>query len=114
MATHTTRTVEPGITVVEISGSLQVGKNLAATETALHALIKEGARKMVVDLSGLEHIDSSGLGMLTGCRTEMSEAGGHFRLAGATGPIGRIFGVIHMDEIIPVDADVAAACLALQ
>ncbi|MEO8100374.1 MAG: STAS domain-containing protein [Acidobacteriota bacterium] len=113
MATHSTRTLEPGITVVEITGNLQVGKNLSSIEEAIHELIQGGARKLVVDLTGLEHIDSSGIGMLTGCRNKMQEAGGQMRLAGAHGVTVRVFAVIHMDEIMPVDADMAAACKAL-
>lgn len=109
MATRKVRTAEPGITIVELSGRLNVGKNLSAQEAAIQALIAAGCRKLIVDFSKLDYIDSAGIGVMAGCRNKMHEAGGQMRIAGPQGVIARTFRVIKMDKIIPVDPDVAAA-----
>lgn len=109
MATRKLRTVEPGITVLEISGRLNVGTHLTKTETQISQLIQMGSRKLVLDFSKLEYIDSASIGMLTGAHKEMLESGGQIRLAGAQGPAARTLKLIHMEKIMPVDADVAAA-----
>ena len=109
MATRKTRTVEPGITIVELAGRLNVGKNLSAVEKALLELIGAGSRKLILDLSKLDYIDSAGIGALTGCRNKMVESGGQIRIAGAHGTTARTFAVIQMNRIMPVDPDVAAA-----
>lgn len=47
----TTHTVEPGITVVELTGRLTLGNRLAEVEHAVKELIKKGSRKLVLDLA---------------------------------------------------------------
>jgi anti-anti-sigma factor len=113
MATRTVRTVDPGITIVSLTGRLNVGKNLSEAQTLIAELIQFGARKIILDLTGLDYIDSASIGVLVGCNDEMKEAGGQIRLAGAHGPIERTFAVIHMEKIMPVDADVDIARQAL-
>lgn len=113
MATRTVRTVDPGITIVTLNGRLNVGKNLSEAQTVIAELIQFGARKIILDLAELEYIDSAGLGMLTGAHKEMQEAGGQIRLAGAQGPVQRTLSVIHMEKIMPIDADVDIARQAL-
>lgn len=113
MATRTVRTADPGITIVELSGRLNVGKNLSSNEAAILDLIKAGCRKLILDFSKLDYIDSAGIGAVVGWRNKMHEAGGRIRIAGAQGPIARTFQVIQMSRIVPLDADVAAAQQAL-
>ena len=113
MATSAIRTVEPGITILEISGRLNVGTHLTKTETQISELIHMGSRKLILDFTNLNYIDSASIGMLTGVYKEMLEAGGELRLAGAQGPALRTLQLIHMEKIMPVDADVAAAQSAL-
>jgi anti-sigma B factor antagonist len=113
MATSTVRTVEPGITIITLSGRLNVGRNLSAVQTQIQEFIQFGARKIILDFSGVEYIDSASLGMLTGCHTEMQDAGGQIRIAGAQGPVDRTLHVIHMEKIMPVDASVDIALKAL-
>ena len=68
---------------------------------------------MVVDLASLDAMDSSGIGMLIGCYGHMEQAGGKLRIAGAQGSVAKVFEVVHMARIVPLDAGVDAACQAL-
>ena len=102
--------VEPDITIFEISGRLNLGNLLQSAESAILALIDGGVRKLVIDLTGLNAIDSSGIGMLISCAGRMDQQGGQMRVASAPGPVAKIFGVVHMDRIVPLDVDVASAC----
>jgi anti-sigma B factor antagonist len=104
-----TRRVEPDITVVEISGHLNLGNNLAEIERLLKRLIDEGVRKLAVDLANLNFIDSAGIGMLVATNGHMDTAGGKIRLAGAHGPVAKVFDVVHMDRIIPLDGEVSVS-----
>jgi anti-sigma B factor antagonist len=74
-----TRAVDPDITVVELSGRLNLGNTLQSIESALHKLIADGARKLVIDLAQLTYIDSAGMGMLIGCNGRIEQAGGSLR-----------------------------------
>jgi anti-anti-sigma factor len=104
--------IEPGITVVEISGQLDLSNNLMAIESLIEELIKEGARKLVVDLTGLTYVDSAGIGMLFGVSRQMDGAGGRMRIAGAQGSVAKVLSAVHMPRIVQMDPDVASACRA--
>jgi len=103
------RQVEPDLIVVELSGHLNLGNELMSLESAVKRLIQDGARKLVMDLTKLDYIDSAGIGMLVGCNGQMDRAGGKMRVAGAQGSVAKAFGVVHMDRITSLDADVATA-----
>lgn len=102
--------MEPDITVFEISGRLNLGNLLQSAESAIRGLIDGGARKLVIDLTGLNAIDSSGIGTLVSCAGHMGQLGGRMRLAGAQGSVAKVFEMVHMDRIIPLDADLGVAC----
>jgi len=103
------RQVEPNVTVVELTGHLNLGNELMSLENAVKRLIADGARKLVIDVTRLDYIDSAGIGMLVGCNGQMDRAGGKMRVAGAQGMVAKSFEVVHMDRITSLDADVDAA-----
>ena len=101
----TSRQVEPDITVVTITGRLNLGNTLMSLENDLRKQIQNGARKIAFDLSGLDYIDSAGIGMLVGIFGQAEQAGGHARIAGAKGSVAHAFSVVHMERIMPLDED---------
>lgn len=105
-----THSVEPDITVFEIAGRLNLGNLMQSVESAIRGLIDSGVRKLVIDLTGLTAIDSSGIGMLVSCGGRMDHAGGQVRVTGAQGPVAKVFEMVHMSRIVPIDADLATAC----
>lgn len=107
-----TQRLEPDITIFAISGRLQLGNLLQAAESAIQDLIDGGVRKLVIDLTRLDAIDSSGIGVLITCAEQMEEVRGQVRIAGARGMVSRVFETIHVDRIIPLDTDLASACAA--
>ncbi len=108
------RKVEPDITVFEISGRLNLGNTLVTIESAIRKLIDEGARKLVVELSDVSYIDSSGIGMLVSCSGHMGHCSGHLRISGAKGVVEKAFRIVHMDRIAALDGDVETACMNLR
>ena len=105
-----TRLIEPDITVIEISGRLNLGNLLLTMEASIRGAITEGARKMVIDVAALEYIDSAGIGMLVGCNGLMGRSGGRLRISGAQGAVAKSFGLVHMEKIAALDPDVETAC----
>jgi anti-sigma B factor antagonist len=103
------RRIEPDITVVEISGRLALGNVLVSLEYSVRRLIEEGARKLIVDLTGLDNLDSAGIGVLVACSGLMDHSGGKLRVAGAHGSVARAFEIVHMDRIVTLDPDVETA-----
>lgn len=111
MITETkTRHIEPDITVLEIAGRLNLGNTLLSIENTIKRLIDEGSRRLIVDLAGLNAIDSSGIGMLVTCHAHMEQAGGEMRVAGAQGTVLKVFETVHLDRIVQMHPDVDSAC----
>ena len=105
-----TRTIEPDVKVVTITGRLSLGNTLMSVENGIKRLIADGGRKVVVDLSGLDSIDSAGIGTLISCNGDMERSGGQLRIAGAHGIVARSFETVHMSRVVPLDPDVDSAC----
>jgi anti-sigma B factor antagonist len=87
-------TVDDGGTVLWASGEL----DLAGVEGLLDAVLAalgEG-KPVVVDLSALGFLDSSGIGALVKCRNEAVRLGCHFRVRGAAGEVARVLTVTGM------------------
>ena len=104
------RRIEPGITVLEISGRLSLGNSLITVETSIRRLVEEGACKLVIDLASLNAIDSSGIGLLVTSSGHIEQNGGRMRIAGAQGAVAKALAMVHVDRIVPLDADVESSC----
>jgi anti-sigma B factor antagonist len=98
------------VTVMEMSGRLHLGNSLSYAENAINRMIDGGTRKLVIDLAGLDYIDSSGLGMLIYCFGRMEQSGGRMRVTGASGTVARVFEIAQASRILQFDSDLAAAC----
>ncbi len=103
----------PDITVIAVTGRLNLGPTLIAMEEALKKRIEDGSRKLVLDLTGLSYIDSSGIGAIVMYAGRMKQAGGRMRVAGAQGVVARAFEIVRLSVVVPQDSNVAAACAAL-
>ena len=68
--------IEPDITVISCAGRFTLGTQLRLTESMINTLLQKGARKLVVDLTHTETVDSAGLGVLMHLFGRSQRAGG--------------------------------------
>ncbi|MCJ7555140.1 MAG: STAS domain-containing protein [Ignavibacteriaceae bacterium] len=73
--------------VVELKGNVMGGEDTKDFTETLHKLIDEGKKNVIVDLSSVKFMNSSGLGMLISGLTTMKKADGHLKLANVTDKI---------------------------
>lgn len=73
--------------VIEFKGNVMGGPDAVSLNEKLHELISDDKTNVVVDLSKVKFMNSSGLGMLIGGLTTMRKAGGDLRIANATDKI---------------------------
>jgi anti-anti-sigma factor len=97
--------VEPDITVVSCAGRFTLGTQLRLTESMINTLIQKGTRKLIIDLTHAEIVDSAGLGVLMHVFGELEQAGGTMRVAGANERVANIFQVTHTNGILALDPD---------
>jgi anti-sigma B factor antagonist len=70
--------------VLELKGNVMGGDDTKDFNELLHKLIDEDKKNIIVDLSDVKFMNSSGLGMLIGGLTTMKKANGHLKLARVT------------------------------
>ena len=70
----------------------------------LQALLDGGVRTLVLDLSGVTFIDSSGLGVLVGVLKRIEEEGddGGLEIRGLTGPARKVFEITGLHEVFVI------------
>lgn len=73
--------------VIELKGNVMGGEDTKDFTELLHKLIGEGKNKIVIDLSDVKFMNSSGLGMLISGLTTMKKAEGNLKLARVTDKI---------------------------
>jgi anti-sigma B factor antagonist len=69
-----------GITILEMKGRITVGKEATGLREKIAELTAAGIRNVVLNLSGIDFIDSTGLGALVVCATSARKAGGAVKL----------------------------------
>lgn len=73
--------------IIELKGNVMGGPDAVNLNEKLHELIDEGKKNVVVNLSKVKFMNSSGLGMLIGGLTTLRKAGGDLRIANASDKI---------------------------
>jgi anti-sigma B factor antagonist len=68
-----------GITILTLKGRLAVGESSIVRE-AIQTLVAAGKINVVLDLSGVDYIDSTGLGALVICYTSLKKQNGALKL----------------------------------
>jgi anti-sigma B factor antagonist len=98
------KTENDGRTLVyRLSGSLDVATS-PSVRAALIEAAAEGKHDIVVDLSRLEFLDSTGLGALIGAHKRATEHSGTVRLAVGDGAISRLLNITGLMKIFPTYA----------
>ena len=105
---HSTN-IEPGITVVIASGVVTRATELQSGELFLAELLKTREKDVIVDLTGVEHMDSSGVQMMYACFAAVRDAGGGLCFVGANPRVSRLFEITRLDTLLPFYTTVAAA-----
>jgi anti-anti-sigma factor len=93
---------EPG-RLVALTGRLDV-VSVADVRLALHAVVDDGAGDIILDLSGVEAIDSSGIGVLVGAHRRAGRAGRRLVVAAAPVPVLRMLRLTRLDRVLTMSA----------
>ncbi len=86
-------------------------RNASRAKALFTELVASGRHDLVIDLSPVNFIDSSGLGALLTALREARSAGGTVKLCGMSAPVKAIFELTRMYRVFDVfvDADEAVA-----
>ncbi|HLH40829.1 MAG TPA: STAS domain-containing protein [Bryobacteraceae bacterium] len=105
--------VSGSTSVITLRGKLMLGQESAQLESLVPELLKNGRKNLIFDLSGVTHIDSTGIGRFIDTYSRLMPVGGQMRLAGATGAVRDSFRVTRLDTVFHFYPTVEAACEGL-
>ena len=96
------KTEDGGETLVfKLRGSLDLA-TAPTVRAALAEATEKGGHHLIVDLTQLEFLDSTGLGVLIGAHRRAAERGGSFRLVISEGPISRLLNITGLIAVFAV------------
>jgi anti-anti-sigma factor len=111
-----TRSVAPGdrrLTVLRVAGRVD-GYGYAYLRDEIAGVIEQGARFLIVDLSGCTYCDHAGLGVLVNAQVALSQRRGAMRLVGLSSQLHDAFLLLRLDQVLSVSADEPTASSELE
>lgn len=87
------------ITVFDLNGDLTFGQGNVALRSAFRRALHEGKKKILLNLSGLGYVDSSGIGELISGFTAVTREDGQLKLLNLT---KRIKYLLEITKLLPV------------
>ncbi|TNY37321.1 STAS domain-containing protein [Thermomonospora catenispora] len=103
--------VEKDVTVVKVRGELDVFSSPRLREQLLD-VIDTGPIRLVVDLSDVTFLDSTGLGVLVGIYHRLRARNGTMSFVGANERVRRVFHVTQLTKIFMLYDDLEQALAA--
>ena len=102
---------EAGRTVVEVGGEIDV-YSAPTLRDRLNGLVADGHHDLVVDMEGVEFLDSTGLGVLVGGLKRVRAHEGSLRLVCTQERILKIFRITGLTKVFPIHSTVDEAVAA--
>jgi anti-sigma B factor antagonist len=90
-----------GIVVLDCEGRILFGEETTALRDAVKDLLKD-TRQIVLNLGGVNYIDSGGLGTLVALYTSARSTGGSIKLANLTQRVGDVLQVTKLLTVFDV------------
>ena len=93
------------VTILDIHGRIVLGEEIGDLRDAVRALIAEGKKKIILNLAGVDYIDSSGVGELVGSFTTVRNAGGELKLLNLTQKVHDVLYVTKLYTVFDIKDD---------
>ena len=98
-----------GVTIVDISGRIELGGESAAIRDLVCDLLSKGNKQILLNLGDVHYIDSSGLGALVSSFTSARKQGGELKLLNLTDKVTDLMQMTKLYTVFDVKNDEAAA-----
>ncbi|AXC10640.1 hypothetical protein ACPOL_1292 [Acidisarcina polymorpha] len=105
---------ESGIIVIALKGRLIAGPRLTIAEAQVKSIIKQGANKLVLDVSQVEHADSSGFCLLLHAYTAITAVGGQLRISAPNKRLLDLFQLTETDRLLSICPDRESCFVSLK
>jgi anti-sigma B factor antagonist len=96
-----TRTVGD-VHILDCSGKITLGEGTMAVRNAVRDVLKNGGKKIILNLADVNYIDSSGIGELVSSYTTVTNQGGKLKLLSLTKKIQELLAITKLLTVFSV------------
>ena len=104
----TSRNVD-GIEILSLQGKITIGSGDVQLRDLIAQCLNDGKTNILLDMSGVSTIDSSGIGELVGSFTTVTNRGGRLKLLHLPGKVSDLLQVTQLITVFEVHENEAAA-----
>ncbi len=90
------------VQILDCSGKITLGEGTMAIRNTVRELLKNGNKKIVLNLADVNYIDSSGIGELVSSYTTVTNQGGSLKLLNLTKKIHELLAITKLLTVFPV------------
>ena len=98
-----------GITVIDASGRITLGEGASAFRDLIRDLAAKGDKRILLNLSDVTYIDSSGIGEMVSGYTTVTNHGGVLKLLGLNKRVKDLLQITKLYTVFEVHDDEASA-----
>lgn len=97
------------VTILDLQGRATLGADCDLLSGHLQMLIANGVRELLINLTDLTQLDSSGISAISRTYVSLRGQGGSLKLLHPSGRVQSVLRVIHLPDVIPTFEDEAQA-----
>ncbi len=97
------------ISVVDVRGRITVGEGNIVLREVVAGLIEKGNKQILLNLQGVEYVDSAGLGELVGTHTTLQRAGGQLKMVNVNQRVQELLKATSLHKVFDVHEDESGA-----
>ncbi len=91
-----------GVRVMDLEGKITIGSGDVQLRQLVEESLNTGKKNILLNLKGVSHIDSSGIGEMVGCFTTVTRRGGAMKLSSLPAKINDILQVTQLITVFDV------------
>ena len=110
----TKRVGDGGVAIIDLSGDITLGGGNIFLKQALRSLAEQNEKKVLLNLSDVHYIDSSGLGELVAGYTSIGKTGGELKLLNLTDRVKDLMMITKLLTVFDAYDDEALAIAAFK
>ena len=95
--------------ILYLDGELLGGEQSQRLQDRIYEAIRQGDAGVVLDMSRVGWMNSSGLGVLMGCMTSLRSGNGDLKLVGVSDRVKRPIQITRLDQVLSMHDTVKAA-----
>jgi anti-sigma B factor antagonist len=100
----TTREIDR-ITVVDVVGKLTLTDSRTQLRDLVHVFTSNGHKKFLINLEGVDFVDSDGLGELTRCFCSVRQAGGDMKLVHVNARVQALLEITRVNNLFDIHTE---------